>query len=237
MAIFLRANWENIIMANYVVSPEILRPYVPAGVELDTYENKVYVSLVGFMFKKTKILGVPIPIFGTFEEINLRFYVIRKEGSDFKRGVVFINETIPYKMVAWVANKLYNEHYTTIPTRHFWHEGVDVKTIDYQFKVHGAWNKISVEAKKASEPMKKGSLEEFIFEHYWGYTLKKEGITEEYAIQHPSWKVHPVIQSEIDCNFSKMYGSDFAFLNSKLPEAVFMAQGSKISVDWERKII
>jgi hypothetical protein len=36
--------------------------------------------------------------------------VVRKEGNTVKRGVVFINETIPYPIVAWMANKLYNEH-------------------------------------------------------------------------------------------------------------------------------
>ena len=70
------------------------------------------------MFKNTQLFNIPIPWFGTFEEINLRFYVTRKEGNQIKRGVVFINETIPYPIVAWVANKLYNEHYTVVPTKH-----------------------------------------------------------------------------------------------------------------------
>jgi hypothetical protein len=51
------------------------------------------------MFKKTKLFNVPIPHF-KLEEINLRFYVVRKEGDTVKRGVVFINETIPYPIVA-----------------------------------------------------------------------------------------------------------------------------------------
>ena len=109
-------------MANYPVPTEVLKPYIPNGVELDLYNNKAYVSLVGFMFKKTKLFQIPIPWLGTFEEINLRFYVARKEGNEIKRGVVFINETIPYRAVAWMANKLYKEHYTSIPTKHSCHE-------------------------------------------------------------------------------------------------------------------
>jgi uncharacterized protein len=106
MATFLKANWENIIMANYAVEAEVLKPFLPRGVELDLDNGKAYVSLVGFMFKNTRVFKVPIPYFGSFEEINLRFYVKRKEGDIEKRGVVFINETIPYKLVAWMANKL-----------------------------------------------------------------------------------------------------------------------------------
>lgn len=114
---FLSARWENLIMANYAVNPEVLTPYLPNGVELDFYKHKTYVSLVGFMFRQTSLFSIPIPFLGTFEEINLRFYVKRVDGDTIKRGVVFINETVPYKLVAWLANKLYKEHYTAIPTK------------------------------------------------------------------------------------------------------------------------
>ena len=107
MKTFMNARWENLIMANYTIDPEILKPYIPNGVELDLFEGKAFVSLVGFLFRKSRIFGIPIPLLGSFEEINLRFYVKRKEGNQYKRGVVFINETVPYKPVAWLANKLY----------------------------------------------------------------------------------------------------------------------------------
>jgi uncharacterized protein len=42
MAIFLKANWENIVMANYEIDPKILQPYLPKGVELDLFEGKAY---------------------------------------------------------------------------------------------------------------------------------------------------------------------------------------------------
>jgi uncharacterized protein len=100
MSIFLKANWENIVMANYEIDPKILQPYLPKGVELDLFEGKAYVSLVGFMFKNTRLFNIPIPYLGTFEEVNLRFYVLRKEGEEIRRGVVFINETVPYAVVA-----------------------------------------------------------------------------------------------------------------------------------------
>ena len=96
-------------MANYKVPPELLHPYLPNGCELDLYNGGAYVSLVGFMFKKTKLFKIPIPLLGTFEEINLRFYVVRKDKGETKRGVVFINETIPYKWLhGWPTNCIKN---------------------------------------------------------------------------------------------------------------------------------
>jgi uncharacterized protein len=234
MSIFLKANWENIIMANYAVPIETLKPFIPHGVELDLYNDKAYVSLVGFMFKNTKLFQVPIPWLGTFEEINLRFYVVRKEDTKLKRGVVFINETIPYKAVAWVANKLYKEHYTAIATKHRWKSGKEIKFIEYQWNVNNHWNSLSVEASKANELMSSGSFEEFILEHYFGYTKIDDYITEEYRIRHPRWKVNNVINYRINCDFARMYGDEFEFLNSTEPDSVFLAEGSGVEVDWKR---
>ena len=234
MGTFLKANWENIIMANYVIAPEILAPFLPKGVSLDLHNGKAYVSLVGFMFKKTKLFNVPIPYLGTFEEINLRFYVIRKEGAISKRGVVFINETIPYKIVAWMANKLYKEHYTVVPTRHSITKDLDLQKVKFEWLLNKKWNSIYVEASNESQVLKKGSLEKFIYEHYYGYTKIDENQTEEYRLQHPSWKINPVLKTQINCDFRAMYGESFSVLDHTEPEAVFIDEGSSVKVEWKR---
>ncbi len=234
---FLEAKWENLIMANYAVDPTILIPYLPKGVELDSFEGKCYVSLVGFMFNETKIFRVPIPYLGSFEEINLRFYVVRKDGDTLKRGVVFINETVPYAAVAWMANYLYKEHYTAVKTKHDWELTDSFKKINYSWKKDKKWNTIQVNAQSNSSSMKTGSIEAFIFEHYFGYTRVNEHKTLEYGINHPSWKINQVIDYRIDCDFEKMYGPDFAFLNAQQPDNVILAEGSAISVQWKRNVI
>ncbi len=234
MAVFLKANWENIIMANYEIDPEILIPFLPKGVSLDLFNGKAYISLVGFMFKKTKLFNIPIPVLGTFEEINLRFYVIRKEGNQIKRGVVFINETIPYKIVAWMANKLYKEHYTVVPTKHKLRVKEENQKIKFEWLLNQKWNSIYVESETKTEVMQSESLEKFIYEHYYGYTKINENKTEEYQLQHPSWRVHKVLNHTIDCDFEAMYGNSFSVLNHTKPEAVFIAEGSSVKVNWKR---
>ena len=234
MAIFLKANWENIIMANYEIDPTILKPYLPKGVEFDLYNGKCYISLVGFMFKDTKLFNIPIPFFGNFEEINLRFYVKRKEGDFIKRGVVFINETIPYPIVAWVANKLYNEHYTVVPTKHEIIIEKNSRKVIFEWLVNKKWNFIAVTTSNTSEKMKADSLESFIYEHYYGYTKIAENKTEEYKLQHPSWKVNQVMDYNIECDFEAMYGKSFSILNQTKPEAVFIAEGSAEGIEWKR---
>ena len=234
MTTFLKANWENIIMVNYEIDPEILQPFLPKGVTLDLFDGKAYVSLVGFMFKNTKIFRIPIPYLGNFEEINLRFYVQRKGGNTIKRGVIFVNETIPYRIVAWMANKLYKEHYTVVPTKHFIHQKEEKQQVKFEWLLDKKWNHILVEAGTSSKKMIVGSFEEFIYEHYYGYTKVSDSATEEYRLQHPSWQVHEVINYDICCDFSAMYGDAFSVLNKAKPAAVFFAKGSSVKVDWKR---
>jgi uncharacterized protein YqjF (DUF2071 family) len=234
MALFLKADWENIIMANYEIDPQLLLPYLPKGVEIDLFDGKCYISLVGFMFKNTQLFNIPIPWFGTFEEINLRFYVTRKEGNQLKRGVVFINETIPYSIVAWVANKLYNEKYTVVPTKHEQTITSNSQKIKFEWLLDSKWNSIEVSNSLASKAMQKNSLALFIYEHYYGYTKVNEKKTEEYHLIHPSWETYPILDYKIDCDFETMYGKDFSILTTTKPAAVFIARGSRVGIEWKR---
>jgi len=230
---FLKANWENLIMANYEVEPSILQPYLPKGVELDFYNHKTYVSLVGFMFKKTSLFGVPIPFFGSFEEINLRFYVRKLEGQKIKKGVVFINETVPFKIVALLANKLYKEHYISIPTKNAINIAEN-KHIHYEWKMKDKWNSIKVQSDTNKYKIEPSSMEEFIFERYFGYTKLSPSSTQEYRIHHPKWMTHKILINNIDCDFGMMYGDAFSILNNQAPSSIIMAEGSQVSVHWKR---
>jgi uncharacterized protein YqjF (DUF2071 family) len=231
---FLKANWENLIMANYEVDPSILKPFLPKGLELDFHNDKTYVSLVGFMFKKTSLFGIPIPFFGSFEEINLRFYVRKVEGEEFKKGVVFINETVPFKIVALLANKLYKEHYISIPTKNT----IDVaehKHINYQWKMQDKWNSITVQSAINKDKIAPSSIEEFIFERYFGFTKLSPSSTQEYRIHHPKWMTNKILNNNIDCDFGAMYGAAFSNLNNQAPSSIIMAEGSQVSVNWKRR--
>ena len=234
---FLSASWENLALVNYAVSPEILLPYVPKGTELDTWNDVYYVSLVGFMFTNVRLLGVPIPFHTDFEEVNLRFYVRRKDGNAWKRGVVFIKEIVPKTMISLVANTLYKEHYVTLEMKHEYTTNPDGnRSWKYQWKYQNQWNKLSVITENQSVPIIKGSESEFISEHFWGYTKVSETETTEYEVKHPTWNIYPVLSSQIDCNLAGLYGQPFQEMLENPPLSVFLAQGSAIEVMGKKKI-
>src|SRR5690349_11602298 len=91
---FLTAQWRDLAMLNYNVDPALLQPFVPAGTELDLWNGRAFLSLVGFRFLDTKVRGISFPFHSNFEEVNLRLYVQRRDGLMIKRGVVFIREIV-----------------------------------------------------------------------------------------------------------------------------------------------
>jgi hypothetical protein len=228
---FLTAEWRKLIMAQYIVSPATLLPWLPAGLELDLFQNRCYVSLVGFLFDDTRLKGFPIPFHTRFEEINLRFYVRRTEpDGTLKRGVVFIREFVPRAAITFIANTIYEEPYTTLPTRHHIEATSQTLTVRYDWRHKGIWQSLAVEASPIAQPMAVGSEEEFLTEHYWGYTKRRKGSTSAYEVRHPRWQVYPVLRPEIVADFAALYGPAFAALNGQQPASVLLAEGSEVSV-------
>lgn len=216
-------------MANYSVDKKILEKYLPYKTEMDLWNGICYVSLVGFMFKDTKVKGLKIPFHTNFEEVNLRFYVRYMEHGVWKRGVVFIKEIVPKPALTIVANAIYNENYETMPMSHSWTSIGDNLTVEYKWKKE-RWNSLKVIADTTSSPIPNNSEEEFITEHYWGYTRVSKKKTAEYGVEHPKWEVYRIKDFSIDVDFANVYGHDFGFLKLEKPKSVFLAEGSEIKV-------
>jgi uncharacterized protein YqjF (DUF2071 family) len=229
-ATFLTAEWRKLIMANYPVAPELLAPWLPAGTVLDPWQGQTYVSLVGFLFQNTRIKSIAVPFHRTFEEVNLRFYVLYTTPSgERRRGVVFISELVPRLALTVVANTIYGENYRTLPLQHDWTETDVERTVAYRWRCRRRWNELRVTATLAAEPITPGSSDEFFTEHYWGYT-RRSSRTSEYAVLHPRWFAYPVLNYAIDVDFGGLYGSSFASLANQSPASILLAEGSPIEV-------
>lgn len=234
--VFLSAQWRKLLMANYAINPAILLPYLPAKTELDLWNGTCYVSLVGFMFNDTKVLGIKVPWHVNFEEVNLRFYVRHQtpEG-ELRRGVVFIKEIVPLPAIAIIANTLFYEHYVAVPMHHQWALG-DTLEVSYGWKTKGQQQLMSVTALNKLEPLVEGSEAQFITEHYWGYTKVNRHKTTEYQVEHPSWETYPILDYNIKIDTGLVYGPQFAFLQHQKPLSVFLAEGSEIKVRNKRSV-
>jgi uncharacterized protein YqjF (DUF2071 family) len=229
---FLKAYWKDIVMVNYEVPKAVLIPYLPVGTELDDFEGKYYVSLVGFQFLQSSIFDVPIPVYGSFDEVNLRFYVKRKIGDEIRRGVVFISEIVPNRIVAFLANSLYKEHYSYAKMKSAISVENNQKKISYCWFKHRSEFSINTLFEQKEVSMLPGSHEQFIYEHYYGYTKVNESQTWEYKVNHDTWRTNKAVNYHIVCDFTLWYGNDFTFLNNQQPHSVYNAVGSAVSINW-----
>ena len=228
---FLTTEWRHLAMLNYEVEPSLLKPYVPSGTELDLWNTKHMVSVVGLLFLKTCVFGIPIPFHRNFEEVNLRFYVRRKAEDGWRRGVVFIKEIVPRLAIALAARRLYNEPYIALPMAHRIEMEADlVKSAGYSWRFRGRKNNLKLTVRNAAKPLREGSEAEFITEHYWGYNRQRNGATLEYRVEHPRWRVYDVVDSKLDCDVAGLYGERFYDCMNCKPASAFLAEGSHVTV-------
>jgi uncharacterized protein len=233
---FLTAEWRKLAIANYAIDKNLLIPYLPAGTELDLWNDTCYVSLIGFLFKNTKLLGFSIPFHANFEEVNLRFYVRYNDNGVVKRGVVFVKEIVPKFALSIVANAIYNENYEAMPMSHCIKENEEDRYVEYKWRYNNQWQSFSITANKALSEIQPGSETEFITGHYWGYARYSTEKTNEYEVKHPKWAQYKVKSFNIGVDFGLVYGEDFSFLTQQQPVSVMLAEGSDISVERKNTI-
>ncbi|MEI7533015.1 MAG: DUF2071 domain-containing protein [Verrucomicrobiae bacterium] len=233
-SVFLTAEWQHLVMLNYEIEPEILKPRLPTGTELDFWNGKTFVSVVGFNFQNTRIRGIPIPFHRNFEEVNLRFYVRRKTADGWRRGVVFIKELVPRLAIAWTAQTFYNEPYLALPMSHRIEKSssqpFEIKSATYFWRFKGNDNSVKLNTHGNLRPLVENSEAEFITEHYWGYTSQRDGSTLEYQVEHPRWRIWEAQSVELHCDIAELYGEQFVSALNITPVSAFLAEGSAVKV-------
>ena len=235
---FLTAEWRDLAMLNFEIDPAALEPWVPRGTELDAWRGTTYVSVIGFRFLRTRILGIPVPFHAEFEEVNLRLYVRRLVEDEWRPGVVFIRELVPRATVAAAARLSFNEPYRALPMRHRITRRPDGTAGDaeYQWRHSGTWERLRARSANEAAPFVPGSEEEFIAERHWGYTRQRDGSSIEYRVEHPRWRVWPAASAMLQCDAGALYGPAFVEALAAPPSSSFLADGSPVSVFPPRRI-
>jgi uncharacterized protein len=236
---FLTAEWRYLVMLNYEVDRAVLVPLVPAGTALDLWQDRALVSVVGFKFLSTRVLGVAVPFHRDFEEVNLRFYVRRDvSGGAARRGVVFVRELVPRSAIASLARLAYNEPYRAVPMRSI----VPARLVDppgrltYQWRTGAAWQTLAATAGGPPAVPEPESEAAFITEHHWGYTHQRNGSTVEYEVTHPVWRVWSAADPVLAADVVELYGAAFAPALAQPPVSALIAEGSPVAVYPPRRV-
>jgi uncharacterized protein YqjF (DUF2071 family) len=171
------------------------------------------------------VKGVAIPYHVNFEEVNLRFYVRRYESGELRRGVVFVKEIVPRAAIALVARRVFHENYVSLPMRYKFLQTGAMMSVSY------GWGSCSMRASFSADPSlpREGSIEQFITEHYWGYTRRRDGRSAEYRVAHEPWRLWTAAAS-FSGNTTALYGSALSTLISHPPHSSLVAEGSPVTV-------
>ena len=72
----LTMRWEELLFLHWPMAAAVLRPHLPAGLELETFDGSAWLGVVPFRMARTRLRWLPpVPTTHTFPEINLRTYV------------------------------------------------------------------------------------------------------------------------------------------------------------------
>jgi uncharacterized protein YqjF (DUF2071 family) len=250
---FLTACWSDLLLLNFPVPTEVLTRLAPAGTEPDLYRDQAYVSIVGFRFHTTRLLGLPIPGHTRFPEINLRYYVRRTVDGESRRGVAFVREVAPRRAVALTANWLYHENYIARPMRtHIEMAGDELNvgdTLEYAWATRcrrpsagqrqrgRRWNRLAARVATPLHLPPPESLEEFFVENYWGYVRGRNGTTHEYRVIHSPWRVALADNIIWDCDLAATYSNTpLAEYLATRPANAVVAAGSPIQLYRGRRL-
>lgn len=238
---FLTARWSNLVIATYAVPPALLAPFLPAGSGLVLDERNdlerlgaapgetALVSLVAFEFLETRVMGIRWPGHVNFPEINLRFYV--RQGDH--RGVMFIREIVPRRIIAEVARRWYDEPSVCAPIEARINQSARRVEAEYRLAWPGAGTQV-IRAIGDKPPLRPeaSTLEHWIKEHQWGFTAKRGGAAGSwvYEVIHPMWSIYPLVEADISFDFAAVYGRPWAPLSAARPVSVLLAVGSEVAV-------
>jgi len=231
--VFLTAQWRYLTMLNYEIEPDALRPWIPMGTVLDRWEGRTFVSLVGFRFLDTRVYGFAVPFHRDFDEINLRFYVRRLGPTGWRRGVVFIKEVVPRRIVAAIARWKYNENYVRCDTKSNIRPPRDSNTGGFSYEWSDGMSRCRMEATVHGPPvlLEQGTESHFIADHYWGYVKQRDGGTVEYRVEHPTWRAWHVDDAAFRGeSVDRFYGPALGSVLLARPHSALVAEGSPVTV-------
>jgi hypothetical protein len=101
--------------------------------------------------------------------------------------------------------------------------------VKYEWRRGNKWEHLAMEARGEARACALGSHEQFITEHYWGYTARGER-TSEYRVEHPWWKIWPADSFQLKADIATLYGEKFIEPLTAKPVSAFIADGSYVEV-------
>jgi uncharacterized protein len=182
--------WHELLFIHHRVDARALRPLVPAGLEIDTFDGSAWLAVVPFRMSRIRPRGLPaVPWLSNFAELNVRTYVTR----DDKPGVWFFSLDAANPIAVAVARRTFHLPYfcATMQCRRD-----PTGEIDYASRrTHRGQPPLAFAARyRPTGPIAKarpGSIDHFLTERYCLYAAASDGRLFRGDITHAPWPLQP----------------------------------------------
>lgn len=222
----MRMRWLHLLFIHWPVPAESLRPLIPEGLEIDTFDGRAWVGLIPFTMRDVSPVILPrLPWRGVtdFNECNVRTYVFPR-GRPELRGVWFFSLDAASRWGVWAARRFWRLNYI--------HAEVDVQpngdTVRQRVKRRGS---APVEMRAAWRlgaplpPSKPGELAHFLTERYCLYSCRDGGPICRGCIWHEPWPLRQADLLELDDQLVKAAGIE---LDQSTQPVVFAADALRV---------
>lgn len=191
-------RWHDLLFAHWPVKPEVLRPMIPAALEVDTWDGWAWIGLVPFRMTGVRPRGLPTACALGFPELNVRTYV--RGGS--KSGVWFFSLDAANRLAVRTARAWYRLPYYDAAMR-VEHDG---DAVNYTSRrTHRGARPAELKCRYWPTGQlfqaKAGSIEHWLIERYCLFAEKRNGAVGCSDVQHLPW---PVQRAEAEIEQSTM---------------------------------
>jgi uncharacterized protein YqjF (DUF2071 family) len=190
-------TWQHLLFAHWSVPTAMLRPMIPAGLEIDTWDGQAWVGVVPFRLTGLRLRGLPpLPLTNTFPELNVRTYVV-KDGIP---GVWFFSLDAANPLAVIGARVAFHLPYFNASMG----IGVEGDVTHYiSERTHRGANKAVFSGNYAPidsvQNYPTDSLDRWLTERYALYAANKRGKIFRGDIHHHPWELQPA-EAEIERN-------------------------------------
>jgi uncharacterized protein YqjF (DUF2071 family) len=180
-------SWHDLLFAHWPIEAALLRPHIPAALQIDAFEGQAWIAVVPFRMSGVRLRWTPAsPWLSAFPEMNVRTYV----SGEGKPGVWFFSLDARNPVAVTIARAWFHLpyfraqmnceerdgriHYRSERT----HRGAAAGILEATYRPAG----------EIFEP-KPGSLEHFLTERYCLYAVGSRGRIYRGEIHHPAWRL------------------------------------------------
>ncbi|MGH7550058.1 MAG: YqjF family protein [Gemmatimonadota bacterium] len=181
-------RWHDLLFAHWRLPPELVRPALPAPLDLDLYDGSAWIGIIPFTMSGVRLRGTPaLPRLSAFPELNVRTYVRYRELS----GVYFFSLDAGNRWAVAAARRWYRlPYYRARMQVH--HRGEEIEYRSH--RVHRGAAPAELELRyrateSASIPVP-GSLDHWLVERYRLLTVSGGRVLAA-EIHHPAWRLRP----------------------------------------------